>query len=59
MSDAGDRWRRVRFPETPKFGNEINSQHFETVQLTVVFESEIFYVNKFNALAVPGTIEWE
>ena len=43
----------------PKFGNEINSELFETVQLTVVFGSEIFYMNKFNALAVPGTIEWE
>lgn len=59
MSDAADRWRRVRFPEMPKFGNEINSELFETVQLTVVFGSEIFYMNKFNALAVPGTIEWE
>jgi hypothetical protein len=52
MSHAVDRWRRVRFPETPKFGNEINSQPFETVQQTVVFESETIYMSNFNALAV-------
>jgi hypothetical protein len=58
-SGALDRWRRVRFSKTLKFGNEINSQPFNTVQLTVVFESVIFYVSNFNALAILRTIEWE
>jgi len=58
-SDAVDRWRKVRFSETSKFANEINSELFGTVQLTVVFESEIFYASNFNMLDVSRTIEWE
>lgn len=30
-----------------------------TVQLTVVFESKIFYMNIFNLLVVLRIIEWE
>ncbi|WP_147283718.1 hypothetical protein [Bosea caraganae] len=59
MSDAVDRWRRVRFLETPKFANEINSELFETVRVTVVFGREIFYTSNFNVLTVERTIEWE
>lgn len=47
------------FLENAEFPNEINSQPFETVQLTVVFESDIFYVSNFNVLAIMRTIEWE
>jgi hypothetical protein len=50
---------KVAFLETPKFANEINSELFETVQLTVLFESENFYASKFNMLAIVRTIEWE
>jgi len=49
----------VRFSKPPKFVNEINSELFATVQLTIVFESEIFYAGNFNVLAIPRTIEWE
>ena len=50
---------KVAFLETPKFANEINSELFETVQLTVLFESENFYGGKFNMLSIVRTIEWE
>lgn len=48
----------MRFSKTPKFANEINSPPFETVQLTVVFESKLFYVSNFNVLDALRTIEW-
>jgi hypothetical protein len=49
----------VRFSKPPKFGNEINSEPFMTVQLAVVFESENFYASNFNMLTPLRTIEWE
>ena len=58
-SDAVGRWRSLSFSETSKFANEINSELFATVQLTVVFESDIFYASKFNMLDALRIIEWE
>jgi hypothetical protein len=37
----------------------MKSKLFETVQLTVLFESENFYASKFNMLSIVRTIEWE